>query len=434
MKFGETNFSFVLTLQELDCLYDDHFGRHSDGLSAISNCSSVSNETEDALDWDDTEDVDGTCLRNLEDRIHEIIVSEREDEEVEHIEDEGEHEDDDECFTIFTIADFECRCSVSCISQFEQSEIQEHIMNICEMTKEEKDMYLMGVLQPIGVSHTKTWRGERKRKRYGYTYGGKNVCRSTFQYIFNIGRRALTSLITHMNVNGKVPRIHGNKGRKPHNSLKYNEIKHCVDFVLHYSNEHGLPQPAAPRGRDGEPPVYLPASLTKYSLHKEYVAACQEINIRTLGLSSFKSMWLQCLPHIRISNPRDDVCQTCEIIRKKISDAVSEEEKLTASTELSTHIEKAQLERGVYKQSIKCAFDETPPRDEGAIPPVSKDLHKIHYTFDFSQQVTIPHHYRQMGPLYFMTPRRVQLFGVRLDGASLQYNYLIDEDQTIGKT
>ena len=75
-----------------------------------------------------------------------------------------------------------------------------------------------------------------------------------------------------MNVNGKVPRIHGNKGRKPHNSLKYNEIKHCVDFVLYYCNEHGLPQPAAPRGRDGEPPVYLAASLTKYSLHKEYVA------------------------------------------------------------------------------------------------------------------------------------------------------------------
>ena len=32
-----------------------------------------------------------------------------------------------------------------------------------------------------------------------------------------------------------------------------------------------------------------------------------------------------------------------------------------------------------------------------------------------------------------MTPRRVQLFGVRLDGASLQYSYLNDEDQTIGK-
>ena len=102
MKFGETNFTFVLTLQEqlLDCLYDNHFGRHSDGLSAISNGSRVSNETEDTLDWGDTEDVDGTCLRNLEDRIHEIIVSEREDEEVEYIEDEGEHEDDDESFTL----------------------------------------------------------------------------------------------------------------------------------------------------------------------------------------------------------------------------------------------------------------------------------------------------------------------------------------------
>ena len=81
-------------------MYDDHFGRHSDGLSTVSNCSSVSNETEDTLDWGDKKDVDGTCLRHLEDRIHEIIVSEREDEEVEHIEDEDEHEDDDESFTV----------------------------------------------------------------------------------------------------------------------------------------------------------------------------------------------------------------------------------------------------------------------------------------------------------------------------------------------
>jgi hypothetical protein len=37
-----------------------------------------------------------------------------------------------------------------------------------------------------------------------------------------------------------------------------------------------------------------------------------------------------------------------------------------------------------------------------------------------------------MGPTYFMTLRKVQLFGVRNDGASTQYNFLVDENETIG--
>lgn len=37
-----------------------------------------------------------------------------------------------------------------------------------------------------------------------------------------------------------------------------------------------------------------------------------------------------------------------------------------------------------------------------------------------------------MGPTYFVQLRRVQVFGVRIDGVSRQMNYVIDEDQTIG--
>ena len=57
----------------------------------------------------------------------------------------------------------------------------------------------------------------------------------------------------------------------------------------------------------------------------------------------------------------------------------------------------------------------------------------VHYTFDFSQQMFIPHHAQQMGPIYFLVPRKVQLFRVRVDGVPRQYNYLIDENETIGK-
>lgn len=60
------------------------------------------------------------------------------------------------------------------------------------------------------------------------------------------------------------------------------------------------------------------------------------------------------------------------------------------------------------------------------------ELTNVHYTFDFVQHFQLPHHSRQKGPTYFVQLRRVQVFGVRIDGVSRQMNYVIDEDQTIG--
>ena len=37
-----------------------------------------------------------------------------------------------------------------------------------------------------------------------------------------------------------------------------------------------------------------------------------------------------------------------------------------------------------------------------------------------------------MGPIYFMSLRKVQIFGVRIDGLPKQLNFLIDESETMG--
>ena len=89
----------------------------------------------------------------------------------------------------------------------------------------------------------------------------------------------------------------------------------------------------------------------------------------------------------------------------------------------------------VYKAHVQDAAAELGDRarPEGPVPPLSTDLKKVHYTFDYCQNVALPHHSNQMGPLYFLSGRKVQIFGVRLDSMSRQTNYLIDEDQSIGK-
>ena len=55
-----------------------------------------------------------------------------------------------------------------------------------------------------------------------------------------------------------------------------------------------------------------------------------------------------------------------------------------------------------------------------------------HYTFDFAQSVHLPYHTKQVGPLYFTLPLKVQLFGICNVGTKLQTSYNFDESQSIG--
>ncbi|XP_056000513.1 uncharacterized protein LOC130048183 [Ostrea edulis] len=98
------------------------------------------------------------------------------------------------------------------------------------------------------------------------------------------------------------------------------------------------------------------------------------------------------------------------------------------------HVEEARREREVYKMCVEASKEELVGYGcpLGPIPQQSSSLKKMHYTFDFAHSLILPHHARQIGQLYFTTRRKIHLFGVRLDGLSMQLNYMMDEDETIG--
>ena len=57
----------------------------------------------------------------------------------------------------------------------------------------------------------------------------------------------------------------------------------------------------------------------------------------------------------------------------------------------------------------------------------------VHCSFDFAQHVYFSSSPQQVGSLYFLTPRKCQLFGVCSEAKGEQVNYLIDENDYIGK-
>lgn len=63
----------------------------------------------------------------------------------------------------------------------------------------------------------------------------------------------------------------------------------------------------------------------------------------------------------------------------------------------------------------------------GPIQNQSSTLLKIHYTFDVAQSLIFSHLAKQIGQLNFTTPRKIHLFGVRLDRLSCNATELYDK-------
>ena len=141
--------------------------------------------------------------------------------------------------------------------------------------------------------------------------------------------------------------------------------------------------------------------------------------------------------------PRTDVCAVCEDMRHCIQSALTEDEKIAATSQFRVHIENAQDEREHYKIKTISAKEEYDAfRRDSNLPtcsfgqclrPCSVAMRKCHYTFDFAEQLHLPNHARQVGPLYFKVPYHVQLFGVCDEARPQQTNYLFGENDTIGE-
>lgn len=335
------------------------------------------------------------------------------------------------------LARHECGCSKNCLDQFDAGEIEQTRLTMRELEQVEHECLILGILESLRERTEENTKGKkRKRSQFTYRYQGVVVCQGAFRHVYELGKRKFENLQKHLAQHGLVPRVHGNKGRKPKHAFTFPIVENVVKFVKHHAEVFGLPHPAPLHGRDGMPPVFLPASQNFKSVHRMYVAACQPLEMKAVGISSFRAIWHHCLPHIRFMTPRTDVCNRCELLRRDVVAAVGEDEKLAASAALTDHVLGAQREREMYKQRTLEAQAELKDFAMAAPPPVrpcSAPLTRVHYTFDFAQNVSLPYTARQVGPIYFKSPRKVQIFGVNSEGIPKQVNYLLDEADTIGK-
>lgn len=125
-----------------------------------------------------------------------------------------------------------CECQGTCFADLNPENVYRHRLNIAELTKEEHDMYLMGVCMASLANPKETSRHkERIRQRASYVYHGKRVCLDAFLYLENVTHYQLKRIRSHVMTNGVVPRVHGNVRKKPHNTFSLDMYIEAENFL-----------------------------------------------------------------------------------------------------------------------------------------------------------------------------------------------------------
>ena len=314
-----------------------------------------------------------------------------------------------------------CKCYTNHWQELNTDQLETLMMNIASMTKMKRKQYILGEL----AASAKPTQSDAfiRGVTVSYRVLGKSVCRDVFLEVHQISRTILKSLLKCVQAHETQPPVHGRTGHSAANKLPEETVKNVIHFLQHYSSCYGIPQPAAPRGRGKAAPVYLPVYCTKKKIHKLYTETDGAVQ---LSLTSFQDIWRQRASEILIMKPRTDVCAKCEKYRENVKLAKTEESTREAMQQLTSHLDEAHEEREFYKAEIASVQKILGETEVGDVPA------EAHITFDFAQQLELPHHTRQVGPIYFKSRFKVHLFGICDEPRNQQHNYLFHEGETIG--
>ncbi len=349
------------------------------------------------------------------------------------------------------VADFlakPCPCSQNCQSKLNYDEVAGSRAFFRSLEKNVKNMILLIQLKSL-LSHSKCSvsarsKKTRKRKKFDYRISiDRPVCKTVFLFYYGETSKRLDRLKSHVGQNSVTVPVRGNSGRTPANAYQMSEREQAKSFIVNFTSINGLPDP----GRDvrkgkGKLRILLPSIMSHRSVHQQYVLNCRACGNSSIGYRTFLKIWREEFPHIRFNNPKTDLCMTCEDFKKRLNQAASaldenrEKQKVRIHKEALRHLNQVKKERLFYKANSKTANEycrKTEPEDlcKKANPNSRKIM--AHYSWDFAQQLHYPFEDQQVGPIFFKTPRRAQLFGVCNEGISCQRNYLIDEGHFPGK-
>lgn len=181
-----------------------------------------------------------------------------------------------------------CECQGDCFGDQYAENVLRHRANVTSLSRDEHDMYLMGMTMACLANRKETGRHkERIRQRATYVYQGRRVCLDAFLYLENVTQYHLKRIRSHVMANGVRPRVHGNHGKKPHNTLPSGMDEKAVSFV----NDVLARQSSA----FGQTVIFNESRASIYQQFKVHTMH----DGRSMGYSSFRNFLKRKFPHVR---------------------------------------------------------------------------------------------------------------------------------------
>ena len=217
------------------------------------------------------------------------------------------------------------------------------------------------------------------------------MCEKMFHFLHNIGDKNLKN---SLRLNSLATRTHGNIKRSPAHALSLFSTEYVVRFMLNYAEQHALLLPGRVPGYSRSDIKLLPSSVSKRAI---YQTATTSDSIRSVGHSTFTSLWRSLLPSIILMKPMTDLCWQCQKASTAIqrSANLSEEEKSEAVRSAQEQLRIVQMERSFYtascddcSKSVRAHFQNhvfsfSPPPPSSHIPPNSNHI-RVHYSFYYA--------------------------------------------------
>lgn len=350
---------------------------------------------------------------------------------------------------VASFLDKPCPCSRNCQKQLNFSEVIKNRAFFRSLGKKERNYILLVQLKSL-LSHSEFSKSARStktraRKKFDYHISlDRPVCKVVFLFYYGETSKRLERFKNYVSREALTIPVHGNSGRTPTNAYNISDREKVKSFILNYAAIHGLSDP----GRDvrkgkGKLRVLLPSIMSYFSIHQQYLLSIEVAGGSPIGYRTFLKIWHDEFPHIRFNNPKSDLCMTCEDFKKHLNhiaatlNANREKEQAQIHKEALDHLKQVKKERLFYQANTKVASEYCKKLSLrkgglGSNKPNSKRV-MSHYSWDFAQQLHYPFEDQQVGPIFFKTPRRAQLFGICSEGVPRQYNYLIDEEHFLEK-
>lgn len=214
-----------------------------------------------------------------------------------------------------------CECKVSCFQGLDPEMVYKHRLNIAELTKNEQDFYVMGIVRSALMDRSD--RGaKRQRKRSSYSYHGKKVCLFAFLYLENITIYQLKKIRSHVMVNGVVAISHGNSHKIPHNAFPLDLYKRVENFLRLYLNAD----------KQHSKSIVVKEPLSKvYQEYKVYDKGAEQF----MGYTTFRTFFKKQFPHVRLltqsSKPQTSNPSSSHQQAQVIEEAVTKQEETVFS-------------------------------------------------------------------------------------------------------